>query len=90
MHEPAPEERLGSLLGELRPAPAAWVELAVALPAVRAALGDIHGRVTAGAADRAQLTAELEAALARAELEPTPERVRSLSAALGIPRSDSL
>ena len=73
-----PEERLGRLLHELPPAPAAWVAAAGELPRVRRALEHLERDVLAGAGARDAATAQLEAALAEVELDPTPERVDAL------------
>ena len=79
------EERLGELLAMLPPAPAGWVAGAQALPAARRALEEIDARVLDGVEARAVETAALEAALARAGLEPTPERIAALRRLLDDP-----
>ena len=71
-------ERLGELLRLLRPAPTGWVEAAAQLPRLRAVLDDLVARAEADAAFRAALVADLEAALAREGIEPTPAIVRAL------------
>jgi len=73
-----PEERLAELLALLPPAPAGWVAAAQELPAARRALEEIDARVLADVDTRARETAELEAAIARAGLEASPERVAAL------------
>jgi hypothetical protein len=73
-----PEELLGELLAMLPPAPAGWVAAARELPSARRALEEIDQRVLSGAESRARETAELEAALQRAGLDPSPERVAAL------------
>jgi hypothetical protein len=73
-----PLELLALRLRELRPAPAAWVEMASSLPVIRRALDEIDERVISGASDRAQQTAALEEALRRVEVDPTSERVERL------------
>jgi hypothetical protein len=73
-----PEERLGRLLHELPPAPHAWVSAASELPRVRRALEHLERDILAGAGARDAATAQLEAALADVELDPTPERVEAL------------
>ena len=72
------EERLGELLRLLRPAPDGWVEAAAQLPRLRAVLDDLVARAESDAAFRAALVADLEAALAREGVEPTPALVRAL------------
>jgi hypothetical protein len=71
------EEQLGRLIGTLPPAPQGWVAAAAELPRARRALASIEAEL-AGEADRAALTACLEAALAEAGHEPTPELLRVL------------
>ena len=73
------EERLGFLIGLLRPAPQGWVEAASQL---RLVLDDLVERAQADAAFRATLIADLEAALAREGVEPTPRLVRQLQTRL--------
>jgi hypothetical protein len=74
------EERLGLLLGMLKPAPRGWVEAAAELPRLRAVLDDLVERAEADSAFRATVIADLEAALAREGVEPTPRLVRELRA----------
>jgi hypothetical protein len=76
------EERLGVLLGLLRPAPRGWVEAAAELPRLRAVLDDLVERSQADAVFRATVIADLEAALAGAGVEPTPRLVRELQTRL--------
>ena len=76
------EERLGFLIGLLRPAPQGWVEAASQLPRLRHVLDDLVERAQADAAFRATLIADLEAALAREGVEPTPRLVRQLQTRL--------
>ena len=77
------EERLGLLLGMLRPAPRGWVEAAAELPRLRAVLDDLVERAEADSAFRATVIADLEAALAREGVEPTPRLLRELQTRLG-------
>lgn len=63
-------EHVAELLRALPPAPDAWVEAAKALPAARAGLDDLVDRARADATTRAELLANLEAALAQEGLEP--------------------
>jgi hypothetical protein len=76
------EERLGELLGLLRPAPTGWVEAASQLPRLRAVFDDLVARAEADAAFRAELIANLEAALAREGVEPTERALVELRARL--------
>ncbi|HEX7311547.1 MAG TPA: hypothetical protein VF232_10225 [Gaiellaceae bacterium] len=76
------EERLGFLIGLLRPAPQGWVEAASQLPRLRVVLDDLVERAQADAAFRATLIADLEAALAREGIEPRPHLVRELQTRL--------
>lgn len=72
------EERVAELLALLRPAPAGWVEAAAQLPRLRAVLDDLVVRAEADAEFRATLIADLEAALAREGVEPSPRAVEEL------------
>jgi len=76
------EERLGELLRLLRPAPTGWVEAASQLPRLRAVFDDLVARAQADAAFRAELIADLEAALARVGVEPTERALSELRARL--------
>ena len=76
------EERLGELLRILRPAPTGWVEAASQLPRLRAVFDDLVARAEADAAFRAELIANLEAALAREGVEPTERALVELRARL--------
>ena len=76
------EERLGVLLRLLRPAPRGWVAAAAQLPRLRAVLDDLVERAEADAAFRATVIADLEAALEREGVEPTPVLVRRLKSRL--------
>jgi hypothetical protein len=64
------EERLGTLLRILRPAPAGWVLAAQELPGARRSLDEIVARAEADLEFRAALVADLEAALEQAGYEP--------------------
>jgi len=75
---PRGEEELADSLRELPPAPEAWVAAAKELPRARRALADIEERVLRGSEERARVTADLEAALAAAGYEPTPELLLAL------------
>jgi hypothetical protein len=72
------EERLAELLALLPPAPHAWVQAAQELPRARAQLDGLVARAEADAADRAQVLADLEAALDAAGVAPRPAVVESL------------
>jgi hypothetical protein len=72
------EERLGELLRLLRPAPEGWIQAAVQLPRMRVVLDDLVERAEADAAFRAALIADLEGALAREGLDPTPRSLQAL------------
>ena len=76
------EERLGELLRLLRPAPEGWILAAVELPRLRVVLDDLVERAEADAAFRAALVADLEGALSRAGLDPTPRSLQALRARL--------
>lgn len=72
------EERIAELLRLLPPAPAGWVRAAQELPAARTELAAIVARAEADAAFKAQLVADLEAALEVEGIEATPSVVASL------------
>jgi hypothetical protein len=59
------EERLGTLLRMLPPAPTGWIRAAQELPSVRRSLDEIVARAEADLAFRTALVADLEAALAQ-------------------------
>ena len=77
------EERLGTLLRMLRPAPAGWVRAAQELPAARRSLDEIVARAEADLAFRDALIADLEAALQREGYEPYLRDVAELRRLLG-------
>jgi hypothetical protein len=72
------EERLGTLLRLLRPAPMGWLEAAQELPVARRVLDDIVARAEADAAFRVAAIADLEAALEREGVEVDPRLVDEL------------
>ena len=76
------EERLGELLGLLRPAPAGWVDAASQLPRLRTVLDDLVERAEADAEFRAALVADLEAAFSRAGVEPTEQALEEIRSRL--------
>ena len=71
-------EQLARLLGLLPPAPEGWVRAAQELPAARAGLDEIVSRAEADRAFRAEVVADLEAALSQAGYEPEPRIVEAL------------
>ena len=75
---PWQEERLAQLLELLPPSPQGWSEAAARLPWLRSKLDDLVARCEADAAFRAELIADLEAALLREGVEPTPRVVDEL------------
>jgi beta-phosphoglucomutase-like phosphatase (HAD superfamily) len=72
------EERMAQLLRLLRPAPEGWVRAAQELPKARAELAAIVARAEADAAFRAQVLADLEAALESEGIDPIPSVVAAL------------
>jgi len=64
------EEQLAELLELLPPAPEAWVRAAQELPLVRRRFDELVGRALADRTFREQVTADLEAALLAAGIEP--------------------
>ena len=72
------EERIAQLLRLLRPAPEGWVRAAQELPTARAELAAIVARAEADAAFRAQVLADLEAALESEGIDPIPSVVAAL------------
>ncbi len=65
------EEKMGTLLRFLPPAPEGWVQAAQELPAARAALDDLVARAQADAELRRRILNDLEASLAAEGLEPS-------------------
>ena len=72
------EERIAELLRLLPPAPVGWVRAAQELPAARTELAAIVARAEADAAFKAQVVADLEAALGAEGIEATPSVVAAL------------
>ena len=64
------EERLGTLLRMLSPAPGGWVEAAKELPAARRALDELVARAERDLEFRATVIENLEVALEQAGVEP--------------------
>lgn len=76
------EERLGTLLGALPPAPTGWVQAAKELPTARRELDQIVELARADAAFRTRLLADLEAALSSAGFEPSTALLDAVRASL--------
>jgi hypothetical protein len=72
------EERIAQLLRLLPPAPVGWVQAAQELPAARDEIAAIVSRAEADAAYRAQVVADLQAALEAEGVDPTPSVVATL------------
>jgi hypothetical protein len=75
-------ENLGRLLAVLPPAPDGWVRAAQELPRVTRELDQLVARAEADAALRAQVVADLSAALSAAGIEPTRRVVEDVRARL--------
>jgi hypothetical protein len=76
------EEALALALARLRPAPAAWVQAAKELPALRAQLDSLVARAEADAEFRAAVERDLGRALQESGLTPDPALLRALRAQL--------
>jgi hypothetical protein len=72
------EERLAQLLGELPPAPEAWVKAAQELPRARREMDEIVARAEADQKFRAAVMADLKAALEAAGYEVDPSLLPAL------------
>jgi hypothetical protein len=72
------EERIGELLRAMPQVPEAWVQTAAQLPAARRAIDQIAALAEADAGFREQALRDLEGALQRAGLEPSPALVEHL------------
>ena len=72
------EERLGELLGLLRPAPEGWARAAQELPFARMSLDGIVAQAEQDAEFRKQVVADLEAALEHEGIEPSARLVEEL------------
>jgi hypothetical protein len=70
------EERIAELLRVLPPAPMGWVEAAQELPRARGEIAGLVERAQADADYRAQLLADIEAALTAEGLEPRPALIK--------------
>jgi hypothetical protein len=76
------EERLAALLRQLPPAPDGWVRAAQELPQARAEIAVLVARAGEDAAYRAQIVADLEAALEAEGIEAKPSVVAALRVSL--------
>jgi hypothetical protein len=76
------EERIAALLRLLPPPPEGWVRAAQELPQARAEIAALVARAEEDAAYRAQLVADLEAALEAEGIEATPSVVAALRSCL--------
>jgi hypothetical protein len=72
------EERVAELLGELRPAPAAWVRAAQELPSLRRTLDDIVFLAETDAEFQRALVDDLESALRAKGYEASPRLIEEL------------
>jgi len=72
------EERIGELLRALPQVPEAWVQTAAQLPATRRAIEQIAALAEVDAGFREEALRDLEGALERAGLAPSPALVESL------------
>ena len=77
------EERIAAQLRLLPPAPDGWVQAAQELPQARAQISALVARAGEDAAYRAQVVADLEAALEAEGIEARPSVVAALRASLG-------
>ena len=77
------EERIGTLLRVLRPAPEGWVRAAQELPAARRSLDEIVARAEADLEFRQALIADLESTLALEGFEPDRTALDELRRRLG-------
>jgi hypothetical protein len=75
---PYAEEHIGRLIGLLPPAPEGWVRAAQEIPAFRAILDDIVARAEADEVFRAEVLADIEAAIAEAGYVPEPRTANAL------------
>lgn len=72
------EERIGELLRAMPRVPEAWVQTAAQLPATRRAIDQIAALAEVDAGFRKEALQDLEGALERAGLEPSPALVEHL------------
>jgi hypothetical protein len=78
MDEMYDEERIGELLRALPQVPEAWVQTAARLPATRRAIDQIAALAEVDATFREQALQDLEGALERAGVAPSPALVEHL------------
>lgn len=78
MTEERTDEELAELLRSLPEPPAHWIEAAEQIPRIKRQIAEVLPHLEAMAADRAVETAELEAAIEAAGLEPEPRLVAGL------------
>jgi hypothetical protein len=76
------EEHIAELISVLRPAPTAWVQAAIDLPAARAAMDGLVARAQADREARDAILADLEKALREAGVEPSRPLLDDLRARL--------
>ncbi len=76
------EQRIAALLRLLPPAPQGWVRAAQELPHARVEIAALVARAEEDAAFRAQVVADLEAALESAGIDATPSVVAALRSRL--------
>jgi hypothetical protein len=79
------EEEIAELIATLPPAPPAWVQAAIELPQARATIDELVADALADRARRDAILADLEGTLRTAGVEPRPQLVERLRAALGAP-----
>ena len=77
-------ERIAELLRLLPPPPVGWVRAAQELPQARAEIAAIVARAEVDAAFRAQVVADLEAALETEGIDPKPSVVAALRVRLDV------
>jgi hypothetical protein len=76
------EEKLAELIELVPPAPQGWVEAAIELPRVRAAIDELTTRAVADRQIRQAILADLEEALRTTGVEPRPKLLETLRARL--------
>jgi hypothetical protein len=79
------ERHLARILAALPPAPSPWVQAAQELPSARSELDTLVARAAADGELRRALVSDLEAALEREGVQPTPALVRLLRGRLSSP-----
>lgn len=76
------EEQIAARLRELPRPPAAWIEAASQLPALRQSLDGLVQRALNDSAERRRILADLEQALRDEGIESSPSAVAALRAAI--------